>query len=118
MQKVHEPITRLSKPHRIRLMRLAPGGGELQRHTDQVDKDTGVEDGKLMRFHFPIITNPQVDFTSWDMRGRMHIVNMQLGEAWYLDTRKPHRAVNAGDSERIHLVVDVEANDAIRALLR
>jgi hypothetical protein len=118
IEKVHEPITRLSKPHRIRLMRLAPGGGELQRHTDQTDKDTGVEDGKLMRFHFPIITNPDVVFTSWDMFGREQTVNMKPGEAWYLDTRKPHRAVNAGDSERIHLVVDVEANTAVRLLLQ
>jgi len=118
IDKVHEQITRLSKAHRIRLMRLAPGGGELQRHTDQVDKDSGVEDGKLMRFHFPLVTNDKVLFTSWDMLGRECTVNMQCGEAWYLDTRKPHRAVNGGDSERIHLVVDIEANTAVRLLLQ
>ena len=38
-------------------MNLAPGGGELERHTDQVDPDAGVNDAKLMRFHFPIVTN-------------------------------------------------------------
>ncbi len=42
---------------------------------------------------------------------------MKLGEMWFLDTRKPHRAVNGGDEERTHLVVDVEANDETRALL-
>jgi hypothetical protein len=114
---LHEFVTQLTFVHRIRLMQLQPGGGELQRHTDQTDKDSGVDDGKLMRFHIPILTNSKVLFTSWDMRGKEHTVNMAAGEVWYLDTRKPHRAVNNGDSERVHLVVDVEANDQVRALL-
>jgi hypothetical protein len=66
---MHESISSLTNVHRIRLMQLAPGGGELQRHTDQTDKDSGVDDGKLMRFHFPIVTNDKVIFTSWDMQG-------------------------------------------------
>jgi Aspartyl/Asparaginyl beta-hydroxylase len=115
---MHESISSLTNVHRIRLMQLAPGGGELQRHTDQTDKDSGVDDGKLMRFHYPIVTNDRVIFTSWDMRGQQQSVNMCAGEVWYLDTRKPHRAVNGGDSVRIHLVVDVEANDAVRSLLK
>jgi len=118
IERMHERLTALGAPHRIRLMQLAPGGGELERHTDQTDKDSGVEDGKLMRFHFPIVTNPQVMFTSWDMHGVAHIVNMRAGEMWYLDTRKPHRAVNGGDTARVHLVVDVEANAAVRDLVR
>jgi hypothetical protein len=114
---LHHFVTSLSRVHRIRLMQLQPGGGELQRHTDQTDKDSGVADGKLMRFHIPILTNPAVLFTSWDMLGREHTINMAAGEAWYLDTRKPHRAINGGNTVRIHLVVDVEANDAVRSLL-
>ena len=39
------------KPHRIRFMNLSPGGGELQRHTDQVDPDAGVTDNKLSLIH-------------------------------------------------------------------
>jgi Aspartyl/Asparaginyl beta-hydroxylase len=115
---LHSSISSLTNVHRIRLMQLAPGGGELQRHTDQTDKDSGVDDGKLMRFHYPLITNKRVIFTSWDMHGREQNVNMCAGEVWYLDTRKPHRAVNSGDSARIHLVIDVEANDAVRSLLK
>ena len=118
VEKIHAPISSLTRAHRIRLMRLAPGGGELQRHTDQTDKDSGVDDGKLMRFHFPIVTNDRVLFTSWDMFGNEHTINMRAGECWYLDTRKPHRAINAGDSEHIHLVVDIEASDAVRSLLK
>jgi aspartyl/asparaginyl beta-hydroxylase (cupin superfamily) len=42
---------------------------------------------------------------------------MKEGECWFLDTRKPHRAINAGNEERIHLVVDVLVNERIQELL-
>jgi hypothetical protein len=31
---------------------------------------------------------------------------MAPGAAYYLDTRKPHTAINGGSEERIHLVAD------------
>ena len=105
------------KPHRIRFMNLAPGGGELQRHTDQVDPDAGVNDLKLMRFHFPIVTNKDVIFNQWDWHAELVESHMKVGECWYLDVRKPHRAVNDGTAMRTHLVVDVEANDDVRKLI-
>ena len=105
------------KPHRIRFMNLSPGGGELQRHTDQVDPDAGVNDYKLMRFHFPIVTNEDVMFNQWNWHAELVEAHMKVGECWYLDVRKPHRAVNAGTEMRTHLVVDVEANDEVRNLI-
>jgi len=105
------------KPHRIRFMNLSPGGGELQRHTDQVDPEAGVNDYKLMRFHFPIITNENVIFNQWDWDAQLVEKHMQVGECWYLDVRKPHRAINDGTEMRTHLVIDVEANDEVRALI-
>ena len=57
-----------------------------------------------------------MEFTSWDMYGRKHTVNMKEGELWYLDIRKPHTAINNGEQTRIHLVVDIEANDSCRRL--
>ena len=105
------------KPHRIRFMNLSPGGGELQRHTDQVDPDAGVNDLKLMRFHFPIVTNKDVIFNQWDWNAKLVEAHMRVGECWYLDVRKPHRAINGGTDMRTHLVVDVEANDEVRALI-
>ena len=54
------------KKHRIRFMRLKPGDGELRRHTDLVDPDQGIADGKLARIHFPIVTNDKVIFNNWD----------------------------------------------------
>ena len=105
------------EPHRIRFMNLSPGGGELQRHTDQVDPDAGVNDLKLMRFHFPIVTNKDVIFNQWDWNAKLVEAHMRVGECWYLDVRKPHRAINGGTDMRTHLVVDVEANDEVRALI-
>ena len=105
------------EPHRIRFMNLSPGGGELQRHTDQVDPDAGVNDLKLMRFHFPIVTNKDVIFNQWDWHAELVEAHMQVGECWYLDVRKPHRAINGGTDMRTHLVVDVVANDEVRALI-
>jgi uncharacterized RmlC-like cupin family protein len=42
---------------------------------------------------------------------------MGHGDLWYIDARKPHKAVNRGDTVRTHMVVDVEANDDVRALI-
>ena len=105
------------EPHRIRFMNLSPGGGELQRHTDQVDPDAGVNDYKLMRFHFPIVTNENVTFSQWDYKAQRVSCHMKIGECWYLDVRKPHQAINAGEDMRTHLVIDIEANDDVRALI-
>ena len=114
-----EDLLRLipGKPHRIRFMKLSPGGGELERHTDQVDPDAGVNDYKLMRFHFPIVTNENVTFSQWDYKAQRVSCHMKIGECWYLDVRKPHQAINAGTEMRTHLVVDIEANDEVRALI-
>jgi hypothetical protein len=103
--------------HRIRLMKLKGGEGELTRHTDQVDPDQGLAVGKLARFHFPIITNDQVKFTVWDLENKPNTVNMKVGECWVLDVRKPHAAINGGRDDRIHLVVDLIVTPEIIKLL-
>ena len=103
---------------RVRFMTLKPGGGELARHTDQTDPTWGTTDEKMVRFHMTLKTNDKVIFTSWDNNGQKHIHNMAKGECWFLDTRRPHTAINGGDDIRIHLVADVWANDDIRRLLK
>ena len=102
---------------RVRFMTLKPGGGELKRHTDQSDPTWGTTNGKMTRFHIPLKTNDKVIFTSWNNDGERCIYNMKKGECWFLDTRRPHTAINGGDDIRIHLVADVWANDNVRRLL-
>ena len=112
-----EDLLRLlpGRHERVRLMRLAPGGGELSRHADITDPDAGIREGRLARIHLPLVSNPDVVFEGWLPDGRFVRRHMQVGQVWYLDTRKPHRAVNGGTTDRIHLVVDAVVD---RPLLR
>jgi hypothetical protein len=102
---------------RIRLMSLAPGGGELERHADITDADAGAEPGRLVRLHIPLVTNPEVVFRSWDLNGVPRSLVMRRGGVYFLDVRKPHTAVNGGESQRIHLVADAIATDETVAAL-
>ena len=43
---------------------------------------------------------------------------MKVGNLYYLDIRKPHQAVNKGDEDRLHLVVDVRSNKKFRDWLK
>lgn len=104
--------------HRIRLMRLVAGGGELGRHADITDPHAGAIPGKLMRVHIPLFTNSEVFFTSWNLMGEELSCHMAEGEVWYLDTRKPHTARNVGKTDRVHLVMDVVSNESLLALVR
>jgi len=92
----------------VRLMRLTPGSA-IKEHYDH---ELGIEDG-FARIHVPIATNPQVDFRLNGDR-----VDMAEGSAWYLRLRDPHSVVNGGTTDRIHLVIDVVANDWLVDLFR
>jgi hypothetical protein len=105
------------KTDRIRLMKLRAKDGELARHADTTLVDAGVADGKLARLHIPLDTNPHVVFTQWDARGKKHERHFAAGSLFYLDQRKPHRAVNEGDTDRVHLVVDIHSTPALRELI-
>jgi len=98
---------------RVRLMRLAPGGGELSRHSDITDPDAGIRPGTLARIHIPLVSNPEVVFDGWLPDGTQVRRHFSVGSVWYLDTRKPHRAVNAGTTDRIHLVIDAVVDGAL-----
>ena len=104
--------------HRIRLMRLSARDGELTRHADITDPDAGTRPGELLRIHVPVQTNERVVFHQWRTDGSKERAVMREGEAWSLDTRKPHTAENSGEADRIHLVMDVESSPELLALLR
>jgi len=99
---------------RIRFMKLSKGKGELTRHADITDREAGVAPGRVARLHIPIVTNPRVIFRSWDSRGIEHKVHMEQGGLYYLDQRKPHTAINQGEEDRIHLVIDVVSSETIQ----
>jgi len=91
----------------VRLMRLTPGS-VIKEHRDH---DLDAEHGAA-RIHIPITTNPKVVFEV----NRVP-VEMAPGEAWYLRLADPHRVVNGGDCDRVHLVIDAVVNDWMTELL-
>jgi hypothetical protein len=91
----------------VRLARLTPGS-LLKEHTDH---DFGFEAGTV-RLHVPIVTNPDVVFLINGTR-----VMMEAGSVWYLRLSDPHSVANRGVTDRIHMLIDAELNDWLRALI-
>jgi mannose-6-phosphate isomerase-like protein (cupin superfamily) len=88
----------------VRLMKLN-AGAVIKPHTDH---DMCFEAGEA-RFHIPLQTNEQVDFFIEEEK-----IPMKEGECWYLNLNLSHRVTNAGNSDRIHLVIDCMVNDWVR----
>lgn len=81
---------------RSRFMRLA-AGCEVSEHID-----FNYHWHTRVRIHIPVVTNPDVMFHCGDER-----VHMRAGECWIFNSWNRHRVVNAGQADRIHLVIDV-----------
>lgn len=102
---------------RVRLLRMAGRGGEggvLRRHTDITDRFAGTRDGHITRFHIPLVTDPRIVMHAWDLNGAERSVHLTPGRMYYLDARKPHAVTNPTGVDRVHLVVDVVADRAVR----
>ena len=90
----------------IRLLSLKPGS-VIKEHCDP---DLGYEEGDI-RIHVPVKTNENVIFT---LNGERVIMNE--GETWYLNFSLPHSITNAGNEDRVHLILDCKVNDWVREL--
>lgn len=71
---------------------------------------TGASLNDRLRFHVPVITNPDVDFRVSHER-----VRMTPGDLWCLDTSYRHSVHNGGSETRIHIVVECTITPKIRA---
>lgn len=91
-----------------RYLRLQ-AGSEIKTHSDP---DIGFWDG-LVRIHIPIVTNDH----TWFIIDKKKI-QMAINECWYADFGKPHSVINHGDSDRIHLVLDIEVNEWLKTLFK
>ena len=90
----------------VRLLNLKPNA-IIKEHRDH---ELCFENGEA-RLHFPIFTNPFVEFYLNNIR-----LKMNEGECWYINANLPHRVVNKGTSDRIHLVVDCIVNDWLTSI--
>lgn len=82
------------------LTRMSPGS-RITRHVD----------GRPLhhlgrRHHIPITTNENVKFIIED-----ETINMKVGECWEIDNTRFHEVRNDGDTDRIHLMVDIVTGD-------
>lgn len=68
--------------------------------------DPGYYLGVVHRFHVPIITNDNVKFTIDNT-----VFNMKTGVLYEIDNKLMHGVENLGDSERIHLIIDIIPKD-------
>ena len=91
----------------VRFLKLAPGASIKEHRDFGLDLEEG-----LARIHIPIMTNPGVDFV---LGGRP--LKLLPGECWYLNLDLPHSASNRGNTDRIHLVIDLVANSWLHETL-
>lgn len=56
----------------------------------------------LCRVHVPLTTNEQALFIVEDL-----IYRLEVGRAYQINTRETHSVVNAGNTPRVHLMIDV-----------
>jgi hypothetical protein len=91
----------------VTLASLGPGGS-VKEHRDI---SGGLPMG-VARFHVPVVTHRDVEFIV-DRKP----VFMGPGEVWTLDTTYRHKLRNRSSIVRVHLIVDVELNSDVRALL-
>ena len=90
----------------VRLLRLTPGS-KIKEHTDL---DLSFFHGNV-RLHVPILTHEKIQFK---IDGQD--ISMKPGECWFAEFCKPHSVSNSGETDRIHLVIDLKVNDWLRDL--
>ena len=98
LAKALDEIERIAGPAlHMMVNRLAPGV-EVPTHTDS---EGGV------RWHLPVVTNPDAKW--WDEQNG----EVFMDSAWWgpVPYAIPHRVWNHGEAARIHIVVDVKANN-------
>lgn len=92
----------------VRLLNLA-AGAVIKPHCDN---ELCFEQGEV-RLHVPIFTNPDVEFYVHDQK-----IGMQTGECWYINANLRHSVINAGKTDRIHLVIDCVVNQWMEKVIR
>lgn len=76
---------------------LIPPKGHLPLHTDTPRQERS--------FHIPIITNAHCFNFSYQPHQKIHL---EVGQVYEVDRQKPHKSVNWGTIDRIHLIVEAK----------
>ena len=73
---------------------------------------TGASMNNRIRFHVPIITNPNVEFIVNNEK-----IKMNPGDLWCLDTSYLHSVRNDGFESRVHIIIECNLNSVIKKKL-
>lgn len=99
---INELLAQIQAPKKsVRLMKLGKGAKILPHR----DNDLCIEK-QAARLHIPILTAAEVQFYS---DGKP--LDMKVGELWYVNANLEHSVVNDSETERLHLVMDIQPND-------
>ncbi len=90
----------------VRIFKL-PSESSLPLHRD--GSVFNLHTGKVFRLHIPIITSSDVQFIINDK-----IFYLQPGKMYFTNVSLPHFVVNNSKIDRIHLIIDVHANNELR----
>lgn len=109
IKSIVDEFSRYTKVNLVRLLFLAPHS-VVKEHTDPT---LALEEEKSMiRLTIPIDNNEGVEFFLNNTP-----VPMKVGECWYLRLSDSHRVINAGETDRINLTIDVIPNDRLVELI-
>jgi len=85
---------------RVLIVKLK-AGGMVERHIDE-----GLYADHFARLHIVLTTNPDcLNFTA------RHVDHWKPGSVWWFNHKLKHFAVNEGETDRIHMIVDVVMPD-------
>lgn len=109
IQSIVNKFSEYTTVNLVRLLYLAPNS-IVKEHTDPT---LGLEQEKSMiRLTIPIDNNEDVSFYLNDT-----LVDMKVGECWYLRLTDPHRVINNGTKDRINLTIDIIPNNKILEII-
>ncbi len=87
-----------------RVARFSPGG-RLWEHVDYTELD---EKTPCLRFHIPLVTEPEAIFVTGG-----HRIHMGAGNLWVINPRGAHGIAHEGSRDRIHLIVDAMVDETL-----
>ena len=114
LKRIIEDITTVEKCTWIVITRVEPKKGIIMRHSDighdswDYQTKNGLKLGQSLRVHFPLQVDNDCVFTQVGIDGIEEKYNLEVGEYYYMDKRKPHWVVNNSDNFRFHVIMDLE----------
>jgi aspartyl/asparaginyl beta-hydroxylase (cupin superfamily) len=90
---------------RVYIAKMIPGGS-IYPHKDPC-KYFELHD----RYHIVLQTNDGVSFSCGDDEATTETVRFDTGELWVFSNKVTHWAQNNGDTDRIHIIIDIQHDD-------